>query len=55
MADLRDRLWSQLLANVVLPQIPKMLPKDRKLVIVGVSRMLTQSSLMLSEPSVRQW
>jgi len=38
-----------------LPQIPEMLPEDRKVVIVGVTRMLTQSSLMVFEPSVRQW
>jgi len=51
----RGRLWLQLLANVVLPQILKMLPNDRKVVIVGVTRKLTQSSLMVSEPSVKHW
>jgi len=45
---------ASLLANVVLPQILKMLPNDRKVVIVGVTRKLTQSSLMVLEPSVKQ-
>lgn len=30
-------------------------PKGRKVVIVGSTRMLTQSSFMLFEPSVQQW
>jgi len=38
--EVQPQLWSQLLANVVLPQIPKMLPEDSKVVIVGVTRML---------------
>jgi len=53
--EVQPQLWSQLLANMVLPQIPKMLPNNRKVVIAGVTRKLTQSSLMVSEPSVKQW
>lgn len=29
--------------------------KDRKITVVGVTRMLTQSTFMLQEPSVRAW
>jgi len=49
------RLWSQLLTNIVLPELPKMLPKDRKVVVVGLIRMLTRSSTMLSEPTAKAW
>ena len=30
-------------------------PKDRKVVAVGLTRLLTQSSYMLREPSVQAW
>lgn len=49
------RLWSQILTNFVIPQIPKMRIKDKKLTAIGVTRLLTQSTVMLSEPSVRLW
>lgn len=56
IANLRsERLWSQILANFVIPQVPKMPHKDRKLAVVGLTRMLTQSAFMLQEPSVRAW
>jgi exportin-2 (importin alpha re-exporter) len=50
-----SRLWSQILGNFVLPQIPKMSYKDRKITVVGVTRMLTQSTYMLQEPSIQAW
>ncbi|KAH8112452.1 Cse1-domain-containing protein [Phellopilus nigrolimitatus] len=53
--QVQPHLWSQLLGNVVLPQVSKMLPKDRKVVIIGMSKMLTQSNIMLSDPAVTQW
>jgi exportin-2 (importin alpha re-exporter) len=50
-----SRLWSQILGNFVIPQVPKMSHKDRKIAVVGVTRMLTQSTFMLQEPSIRAW
>ena len=49
------RLWSQILTGFVIPQVPKMPHKDRKVVAVGLTRMLTESRVMLSEPASRSW
>ena len=49
------RLWSQILTGFVIPQVPKMPHKDRKVVAVGLARMLTESRVMLSEPASRSW
>jgi exportin-2 (importin alpha re-exporter) len=49
------RLWSQILTGFVIPQVPKMPNKDRKVVAVGLTRMLTESRVMLSEPASRSW
>jgi exportin-2 (importin alpha re-exporter) len=49
------RLWAQVLTNFVITQTPKMTPKDRKVAVVGVTRMLTESALVLREPSVQAW
>ena len=38
-----------------MPQLSKMLPKDRKVVIVGLTKLLIQSNIMFSEPSISQW
>ncbi|KAI5122027.1 hypothetical protein M0805_008018 [Coniferiporia weirii] len=53
--QVQPQLWSQLLGNVILPQVSKMTPKDRKVVIVGMTKMLTQSNITLAEPAVAQW
>jgi len=53
--EIQPQLWSQILGNFVIPQIPKMPYKDRKITAIGVTRMLTQSALMLQEPSVQAW
>ncbi|PAV17971.1 importin alpha re-exporter [Pyrrhoderma noxium] len=53
--QVQPQLWSQLLKNVVVPQLSKMLPKDRKVVIVGLTKLLIQSNIMFSEPSISQW
>ncbi|KIP01732.1 hypothetical protein PHLGIDRAFT_336871 [Phlebiopsis gigantea 11061_1 CR5-6] len=53
--EVQPGLWSQLLSNIVVPQVPKMLTKDRKVVAVGLTRLLTQSAVMLREPSVQHW
>jgi exportin-2 (importin alpha re-exporter) len=49
------RLWSQILTNFVLPQVPLMPQKDRKLAVVGFTRLLTRSSGMMQEPNVQLW
>ena len=48
-------LWSQLLVNFVIPQVPKSPPKERKVVIVGITRLLTQSTLMLQGTLSQAW
>ncbi|KAI0366303.1 Cse1-domain-containing protein [Pilatotrama ljubarskyi] len=53
--SIQAQLWSQILANFVIPQSPKMPPKDRKVVVVGLTRLLTQSSLMLRPPLAQAW
>ncbi|OJT05838.1 Importin-alpha re-exporter [Trametes pubescens] len=44
--SIQPQLWSQILANFVIPQVPKMPQKDRKVVVVGLTRLLSQSTLM---------
>lgn len=39
----------------MLPQAPKTAVKDRKVVSVGLTRLLTQSETMLTEPLVKAW
>ncbi|GBE78774.1 Importin-alpha re-exporter [Sparassis crispa] len=53
--EIQPQLWSQILTNFVIPEAPKMLPKDRKVIVVGLTRLLTQSTIMLQEPTVRAW
>jgi len=52
---IQPRLWSQILTNFIIPQIPKMPHKDRKLAVVGTIRMLTQSKLMVQQPIILSW
>jgi exportin-2 (importin alpha re-exporter) len=49
------RLWSQILNNFVMGQLPKVPLKDHKVVVVGLTRMLTQSDIMMQEPNVHTW
>jgi len=53
--EIQPQLWAQILGNFIIPQIPKIPHKDRKVVVVGLTRMLTQSAFMLQEPCVRVW
>jgi len=53
--EIQPRLWSQILTNFVLPQVPLMPQKDRKLAVVGFTRLLTRSSGMMQEPNVQLW
>ena len=48
-------LWSQVVSNFVVPQIAQLAVKDRKVAAVGLTRLLTQSTLSLKEPNVKLW
>jgi len=49
------RLWSQIVANFVVPQVGQLVVKDRKVATVGLTRLLTQSTLSLKDPNVKTW
>ncbi|KAG2034488.1 CAS/CSE protein [Suillus americanus] len=53
--EIQTQLWSQILVNFIVPQVPKMPHKDRKVAAVGLIRMLTQSTIMLTPPSAQSW
>ncbi|KAG6828872.1 hypothetical protein H0H92_006481 [Tricholoma furcatifolium] len=53
--EIQPGLWSQILVNFIVPQIPKMPTKDRKLTVVGITRILTQSTFMTQPPSASAW
>ncbi|KAG6331701.1 hypothetical protein ID866_7388 [Astraeus odoratus] len=53
--EIQPQLWSQILSNFIVPQVPKIPHKDRKVAAVGLIRMLTESQLMLAEPAARSW
>lgn len=50
-----SRLWSTILNNFLIPEAPKVPPKDRKLAAIGITRMICESTFMLQEPWVRSW
>jgi exportin-2 (importin alpha re-exporter) len=49
------RLWSQIVTNFVVPQTAQLVVKDRKVAAVGLTRLLTQSTLSLRDPNVKTW
>ncbi|KAJ4471965.1 CAS/CSE protein [Lentinula aciculospora] len=53
--SIQPRLWGQILTSFVLPLVPKMPPKERKMTSVGMTRLLFQSRLSIQEPSVQHW
>ncbi|OJA14948.1 hypothetical protein AZE42_03705 [Rhizopogon vesiculosus] len=55
LEEIQPQLWSQILGNFIIPQVPKMPHKDRKIAAVGLIRMLTQSLIMLTPPSAQSW
>ncbi|OAX36460.1 Cse1-domain-containing protein [Rhizopogon vinicolor AM-OR11-026] len=55
LEEIQPQLWSQILGNFIIPQVPKMPHKDRKIAAVGLIRMLTQSVTMLTPPSAQSW
>ncbi|TFK45700.1 importin alpha re-exporter [Heliocybe sulcata] len=53
--EVQPGLWDNVLKNIILPQVPKMAPRDRKLTAVGLTRMLTHSAKMMLPPNVDTW
>ncbi|KAK0446106.1 CAS/CSE protein [Armillaria borealis] len=53
--SIQTNLWSQILINFILPEASKIPVKDRKVAVVGLTRLLTGTQYMLVEPSVRTW
>ncbi|KAK0194119.1 CAS/CSE protein [Armillaria mellea] len=53
--SIQTNLWSQILINFILPEASKIPVKDRKVAVVGLTRLLTCTQYMLLEPSVRTW
>ncbi|KAK7678006.1 hypothetical protein QCA50_018946 [Cerrena zonata] len=53
--EIQPQLWSQILSNFVIAQAPKMQPKDRKVMAVGLTNMLTRSEIMLQGPNAQAW
>lgn len=43
-------LFAQLLAGVILPDVQKVLPRQKRVVAAGLSRLLVESTLMLEQP-----
>lgn len=48
-------LWGNISSSILLPQVPLFLPKDRKIAVAGLTKLLTESPLMLQEPNIRTW
>ncbi|KAG5652934.1 hypothetical protein H0H81_003010 [Sphagnurus paluster] len=53
--EIQPELWSQILTNFIVPEVPKLPTKDRKLAVVAITRLLTQSTFMLQQPTVAAW
>ncbi|KAJ7594086.1 CAS/CSE protein [Mycena floridula] len=53
--QIQPQLWSQILANFIIPQVPKMPHKERKLAVIGLIRLLTESSYMVQTPFSQAW
>ncbi|KAG9074562.1 importin-alpha export receptor, partial [Ceratobasidium sp. UAMH 11750] len=48
-------LWSQILTHVLLPEVPRTLARDNKLVSVGLTRMLVHSQQSVQPPAANAW
>ncbi|KAI0283530.1 CAS/CSE protein [Russula brevipes] len=53
--EIQPGLWSQIVSNFVVPQTAQLVVKDRKVAAVGLTRLLTQSTLSLRDPNVKTW
>lgn len=45
------RLWSRIVANFVIPQTSQLAVKGRKVAVVGLTWLLTQSTHLLEDPN----
>ncbi|KAG8951757.1 importin-alpha export receptor [Tulasnella sp. 408] len=52
--SIQTGIWDALFGNIILPEVSKMKPLDRKAVAVGLTRLLTESHMMLSNASLWQ-
>ncbi|GHJ89066.1 hypothetical protein NliqN6_5468 [Naganishia liquefaciens] len=55
LQSIQPGLASQILENVILPETRKMPIKDRKLVAVGLTRLLTDGDVLLQPTTVSAW
>ncbi|KAL5484751.1 CSE1_6 [Sanghuangporus weigelae] len=55
LQGVQPQLWLQLLGNVIVPQVHRILPKDRKVEIIGMTKMPISNPIALSEPAVTHW
>jgi len=53
--QIQGGLWSQILLNFVIPQVPLTAPRDQKVVAVGIVRMLVQSEIMRKPEFASVW
>jgi len=53
--QIQGGLWSQIMTNFVIPQVPLTVPKDQKVVAVGIVRMLVESEVMRKPELVNTW
>lgn len=44
-------LWTSVLNNIIIPSLPKMPPKDRRIAAIGLTRMLFYSPVTRNAPS----
>ncbi|VDB88356.1 unnamed protein product [Peniophora sp. CBMAI 1063] len=53
--SIQPGLWSNILTTFVVPQATKLAAKDRKVAVIGLTRLLTQSPLMLAGNNANAW
>ncbi|KAJ8473968.1 hypothetical protein ONZ45_g16104 [Pleurotus djamor] len=53
--SIQPGLWSQVFVNFILPQAPKMAPKDRKVAAIGMTKILTEASMMFNPSNIQSW
>ncbi|EJD41525.1 importin alpha re-exporter [Auricularia subglabra TFB-10046 SS5] len=51
VVEIQPGLWGNLLNTFVIAQVPQFVARDRKVVIVGVTRLLCQSEQMVQNPA----
>lgn len=55
LAMIDCRIWGGILTGVAIPQIALARAKDRKIIAVGLTRLLTECPAMLAEPYAKTW